>query len=175
MTSKIFVIYLKWILLQYSNKTISLIIDYTPAHDRSDTIDWIDRLNQECQTGSRIVLEWIDKGLTSIHQPGDIAVNKPLKDEVKALYSEYKTSLAKAFIPGSKIRVSREKLVEFIENAIQKINNDQRQMHAIYRTFKMCGLNPYDEDLTDFKKHLDSLNENKVYATLECNNKALDL
>ena len=101
--------------------------------------------------------------------------NKPLKDKVKALYLEYKTSLAKAFIPGSKIRVSREKLVEFIENAIQKINNDQRQTHAIYRTFKMCGLNPYDEDLTNFKKHLDSLNKNKVYATLECNNKALDL
>lgn len=172
MTSETFVIYIKWILLQYSNKTIGLIIDYAPSHDRSDTIDWIDRLNKECQTGSRIVLEWIDKGLTSVHQPGDISVNKPLKDHIKALYSEYK---AKDFIPGSKIRVSREKLVEFIEKAIQKINDDQKRTHSIYSTFKMCGLNPYDEDLTDFKKHLDSLNENKVYATLQRNNKALDL
>ena len=43
-------------------------------------IDWIDYINKEYQTRLYIVLEQINKGFTSVYQPGDITINKPLKN-----------------------------------------------------------------------------------------------
>ena len=40
---------------------------------------WLERLNEESKDGTSIVVEWIDPSLTSVYQPGDITVNKPLK------------------------------------------------------------------------------------------------
>lgn len=60
---------------------------------------------------------------------------------------------------GRKISVSRETLVNFIESAVAKINKSQAKTHSIFKTFKMCGLNHFDNDTSAFQTHLESLNK----------------
>ena len=76
---------------------------------------------------------------------------------------------------GRKISVSRETLVNFIESAVAKINKSQAKTHSIFKTFKMCGLNHFDNDTSAFQTHLESLSENKIYQILESSNNELNL
>ena len=57
MTGETFIIYLKWLLMNYQNKTIGLIVDYDPSHEKSDVDTWIKKINSASKTGSRIVIE----------------------------------------------------------------------------------------------------------------------
>ena len=176
MTGETFIIYLKWLLMNYKNKTIGLIVDYAPSHEKSDVDTWIKKINSASKTGSRIVIEWIDKGLTSVYQPGDIMINKPLKDHIRSAYCNHITStVVDDFQPGQKIQISRKKLVQFIEEACAKINSEQGCSRSIYKSFKTCGLNPFSTDTDDFKKHLDELSYNMIYNKLERCNNALHL
>ena len=175
MTSETFVIYLKWLLQMYRNKTIGLIIDYAPSHDNDNLERWVKKLNAESENGSRLVIEWIDKGLTSIYQPGDIAINKPLKHHIKKAYSDHITCQVDEFAPGTKVNISRETLVDLIENAVAAINAVQGRTQSIYCSFKLCGLDPYDKELKHFRDHLDRLSEHTAYKKLQGNNQALHL
>jgi len=46
-------------------------------------------LNAENKYGSTIYAEFIEKGLTAIYQPGDVMVNKPLKQEIPRRYYDF--------------------------------------------------------------------------------------
>jgi len=46
-------------------------------------------LNEENEYGSKIYIEFIEKGLTSIYQLGDVMVNKPLKHEIRRRYYDF--------------------------------------------------------------------------------------
>ena len=73
------------------------------------------------------------------------------------------------------LKVSREKLVDFIEYAVDKINQDVKKNHLIFRTFEKCGLNPWSEDLSKFDDYLKSLSENDLYKALIQNQTALNM
>ena len=103
-------------------------------------------------------------------------INKPLKDHIRRAYYNYITStVVDDFQPGKKIQISREKLVEFIEEACKKINSEQDYYRSIYKSFKKCSLNPFITDTDDFKKHFDKLSYNMIYNKLECCNNSLQL
>lgn len=176
MTSETFILYLKWIMMHYPGKKIGLIVDYAPSHFNLENSDWLKKLNDENKDGTTLILEWVDKGLTSVYQPGDISVNKPLKTYVREAYHDHVTKeLGSSVRAGVTLKVSRAKLLEFTETACKRINANQKVSMSIYKSFKMCGLNPWDEELKEFKLHLDSLSENKVYDTLLTSHTALTL
>ena len=58
---------MQWLINMYPKKTIGLIIDYAPS---------IKKLNDDNKRQTWVIIEWIDKGLASVYQPGDIAINK---------------------------------------------------------------------------------------------------
>ena len=176
MTSQTFILYISWLMDMYKGKRIGLIVDYAPQHCSAEFFKWFKNLNDEAKHGTKIFIENVDKGLTSVYQPGDIAINKPLKDKIREAYHYHVTSISRNnFKPGQQIKISRENLLTFIEDACESINNDQKGTKSIYKSFRMCGLNPWDSNLSFFKSHLDSLEENKLYATLLKNNLALEL
>lgn len=176
MTSETFVLYLKWIMMHYPGKKIGLIVDYAPSHFNSENSDWLQKLNDENEDGTTLILEWVDKGLTSVYQPGDISINKPLKSYVREAYHDHVTKeLERSVRAGVTLKISRAKLLEFIEMACKRINDNQKISMSIYKSFKMCGLNPWDEELEEFRLHLDSLSVNKVYDSLLRSQKALNL
>jgi hypothetical protein len=177
MTAETFILYVSWLMDYYKGKRIGLIIDYAPSHCNAEVSSWINRLNKEHAVHeTKIFIEWVDKGLTSVYQPGDIAINKPLKDKIRESYHEHVSAIAsKNFQAGQRIRVSREILLGFIEKAFRSINRDQKCSSSIYKSFRMCGLNPWDDTLEHFRAHLDSLSQNSLYATLLKNQEALQL
>ena len=177
MTTETFILYVAWLMEHFKGKRIGLIIDYAPSHSNGDMDRWIDQLNKEHAVhNTKIFIEWIDKGLTSVYQPGDIAINKPLKDKIRESYHQHISGIASQnFRAGQRIKISRETLIGFIEEAFVFINKDQKRSKSIYKSFRMCGLNPWDDQMEHFTRHLDSLEDNKLYATLLKNQEALQL
>jgi hypothetical protein len=140
-----------------------------------EVTDWVKKLNEDDKVGTFLKLEWIDPCLTSIYQPGDISINKPLKEHICAQYYQYVTEASTTFIPGEKITVSRETLVGFVEQAFTEINDAQEQNASIFKSFRTCGLDPWTSSLSPFHKHLECLSENKIYECLLQNHAALEL
>ena len=65
-----------------------------------------------------------------------------------------------------RLKISREQLVEFVEQSFDEINAEQKRNRSISRSFQICGLDPWSTDLREFKEHLDSLSTNRVYEAL---------
>ena len=78
-------------------------------------------------------------------------------------------------VAGEKVKISREHLVEFVEEAYLQINQQQKTDNYIKQSFELCGLNPYATDDIVFERHLASLSENSVYAALTAVQTALTL
>ena len=79
---------------------------------------------------------------------------------------------------GKKVRISREKVVDFILDSIDGINQESKKNLSIQDAFKCCGLNPSSSknSLNAFKQHLDALEENNVLkAMILSNQKAVEL
>ena len=93
-----------------------------------------------------------------------MVINKPLKKKMRGFYQKYIQSLNSQH--GDKIYVSREKLVEMLVKSFKWINDQQTSQSYIQDSFTLCGLNPYFEDQSRFKAHLDSLYENMAYDSL---------
>ena len=124
-------------------KVIGFFYDYAPSHTHY-ILEWDELQNEVDTNGTRIVLDYIDPCLTSIYQPCDVVINKPLKKKMQGFYQEYIHYLKSQ--PGDKIHVSREKLAEMLVKSFEWIN-DQNMPHAYIRdSFLLCGLNQYVEE-----------------------------
>ena len=159
-TMKIYVNHLR---LTFPGKIIGLLFDCTPSHSKS-LVQWINEENEVSNT--KIVVEYIDECLTSMYQPCDVMINKPLKSKICSHYYMHVQELNSK--PGEKLVISREKLMNFIVSLYNDINNEQIYDRTIAESFNKCGVNPYllDSKLESFKRHLDSLNEVKAYELL---------
>ena len=146
MMSQTFVLYMDLVMDCYIGKPIGLIVDYAPSHDNSELQNWIKHLNNTKKASkttiikTTIIVDWVDKGLIIIYQPGDIGINKPMKDIIRNSYHPYVTENTVSFKAGQKIQVSREQLLSFIEKAVDTINDQQKRTMTIYKCFKICGL-----------------------------------
>ena len=142
---------------------IGFFYDYAPSHTHY-ILEWDELQNEVDTNGTRIVLDYIDPCLTSIYQPCDVVINKPLKQKMGGFYQESIHYLNSK--PGNKIHVSREKPVEIIVKSFEWINSQQMSQTYIRDSFIWCGLNPYVEDQSRFKAHLYSLSDNMSYDSL---------
>ena len=121
--------------------------------------------------------EFVDQCLTSIYQPPDVVMNRPLKRFIRSQYHDYVNQLLKKPATGSPLRagdpvaISRETLIGFIEPAYKKINVDNRKRRWIAESFNRCGLNPWTSDI-EFKEYLSKLSENSIYSALASVNKS---
>lgn len=142
-----------------------------------EVLTWLEETN--LTEKPQIIYDFVEAGMTSIYQPPDVVVNKPLKDVIKRAYGEYRNQIAGTFIPGAKIEMSREKLTNIISDAYAKINDDNMENMYIRRAFDLCVLNPYAGENSikkNFIAHLDSLTTTSTayYALIE-HHTALDL
>ena len=151
---------------------VGIIYDYAPSHSKS-LLQWVEEENAVDKNGVRIIIEYVDQCLTSIYQPCDVVINSKLKKCIRTIYSSRMcTNHRKA---GEKVKISREELVEFVEDAYSQINQQQKTNSYIKKSFELCGLNPYAPDDIVFERHLASLSENSVYAALTAVHTALTL
>ncbi|KAH9100707.1 hypothetical protein Ae201684P_006901 [Aphanomyces euteiches] len=155
MTQYIFILFLGYLKVLYKGKSI--------------VVEW---LNSE--EGKDIVVDYIREGMTSVHQVGDITINKTLKSRIRCKYQDLRYKEAQDLKAGEVFRVPREKLIDIIEEVYDDINIDNERKRWIASGFELCGLHP-EGDLSLFKQHLASLEQNKVYAAMMSSVKPLDL
>ena len=99
-------------------------------------------------------------------------MNDPLKRMIRHQYHDYIHDLFRnprsgrpALTAGDHVAVSREKLVDFVDNSYQTINKKNIKKRWIAESFGQCGLNPWLGD-EKFCTHLEKLSESGVYAAL---------
>lgn len=175
MTSCAAIIYISYLMSMFHGKTIGLIWDKHSSHYSAEVEEFVEKCNADKATDTRIVLELVDEGLTPIIQVPDVAVNKVFKAAVKEKYHAYRSGLQVAI--GKKISVPREKMVEFVLEAIAEINEQNNESQFIRDAFKRCGLNPWSKEnsLQAFEEHLAKLEANQVLKTMLTNQQALSL
>jgi hypothetical protein len=98
-----------------------------------------------------IISALVDEGLTPIIQVPDVA--ELFKQKLKEKY--YKHQLEQHVELGKKVRISREKVVDFILDSIDDINEEITKNFSMQDTFKCCGLNSWSSSnsLNAFKEH----------------------
>ena len=114
----------------------------------------------------QLIIDYVDPCLTSIYQPPDVSMNKPLKHRLKSLYTQHVREVSSEFKAGDKVTVTREKLISMIEQVYDDINDGQKKTRGIAKSFDQCGLNPWCKDTSDLINHLDNLSTNAVYKSL---------
>jgi OTU-like cysteine protease/DDE superfamily endonuclease len=170
-TSATVIIYLESLRKMYHHagkKVIGLIWDKASSHNSEEVVTYLNESNQRCTP--KIVVEFVDAGMTVVYQPPDVVINKPLKAAVRLQYEALMAARGRAqnFIPGGNVSVSREELVKIVECAYKSINEHNRLAGKDYirRSFEMCGLDPWVNDDHVFQQHLDRLSENGIYKSL---------
>ena len=74
--------------------------------------------------------------------------------------------------PGDTLRITREDVTRWMEEAVEEVNEEQADKDFyISNTFQKCGLDfrvkDWDKETPEeFKKHLDSLHEERLYQSL---------
>jgi hypothetical protein len=175
MTSNAAIIYISFLMNIFHGKKIGLIWDKHSSHYSDEVLQFIDKCNNQETTTTKIITETVDEGLTPIIQVPDVAVNKVFKDGVKKLYHEFRSSLPVTV--GKKITVTREQLVDFVLQTIDKINKKNEDQRSIADAFIQCGLNPWGatKSLEAFHNHLTKLESNEILRAMITNQMALEL
>jgi hypothetical protein len=159
-------------------KRLLLVVDRSTTHYGKIIAEWLAN-NHASKSNSKIFIEYIQEGMTSIHQVCDISINKPLKALIKKEYFKFRYDSIKdicaAELAGCVLTVPRENLVEMIEKAFDEINEQNKRRRWIARTFEQCGQDPWSSDLKLFEDHLSSLEQNSVYLHMNETNKQLKL
>ena len=57
-------------------------------------------------------------------------------------------------------------MIDFISSSFNEANVKYSENKDISKSFEICGLNPFCVDDGAFKRHLNSLDENKIYDSL---------
>jgi hypothetical protein len=97
--------------------------------------------------------------MTSIYQPPDLVINKPLNNAIKRQYKMYRNAISNTFVPGAEIKISHN-----ILHAYEQINDDNMSHCYIHNSFDISGLSPSVREKK--LEHLDSLTLASAYNAL---------
>src|SRR4051812_10085320 len=84
-----FILYLEVLKKMFPSKRILLIVDRSTTHYGKMISDWLEN-NHSSDSASKIFVEYIQEGMTSVHQVCDISANKPLKALIKKHYFKFR-------------------------------------------------------------------------------------
>ena len=103
--------------------------------------------------------------------------NKPFKALIRTKYNE---SISKELIKGNlnvggMYKVSRDDLINFICQTIDKLNEKYKKTRQMSNSFEQCGLNYLSNNTDLFMKHLESLTETFIYKALTDQHEAVTL
>lgn len=178
MTSETSILFLKMLIALFPKKRIGLLWDKAPQHCAEDVEEWTNKYNRDhAKEGSKIVAEYIDPNLTSIHQPPDVVIIALIKRLIrKAYHQKIDEYLDDGTLkPGDKVAIRREDVVDFVEGAYNQINEGEKVERTLAAGFEKCGLNFRATSNQMFWDHLDSLNDDGIYKVLTETHTAMEL
>ena len=139
-------------------------------HYSEDVMNFIETNNKDNNKKATIISALVDEGLTPIIQVPDVAVNKIFKQGLKQRYYSHRAELQLEV--GTKIKITKEKIIEFILETISDINTQNTKQMIIHDAFKYCGLNPWSSENSRraFKEHLNDLESNNILKAMILSN-----
>eukprot|EP00474_Spongospora_subterranea_P004024 CRZ04482.1 hypothetical protein [Spongospora subterranea] len=175
MNTTTFKMYLRFVMGLFPNRTIGLTVDRCRQHYGTEIDSFVDTLNKDESIPGKIVLGYIGEGLTPILQVPDVCINRALKQRIQSKYYLLRNDKAPQFRPGEKFHVTRDDMIGIIESVINEINFENRQSKWIANAFVKCGQDPWSVSLAEFRRHLDDLATNSLYAAMLKHQQALKL
>ena len=132
-------------------------------------------INEKVAEG-RLVIGYINGGLTSVLQVCDLCANKQLKAIIKKLYLRWRNGFIRAErekTPGQstrriKLKINVGAMTEIIEAAVKEFNLNEKRNQSIKKTFRSVGQDIWEDwDVLEplFEAHLDALAKLPLYAT----------
>ena len=157
----------EWVKSLYPDDKIGISIDMAPCQTKAEVKEYIAKERSE----DRLVVGYIDGGLTSVLQVCDLTANKPYKAEIKRLYTSWRADYLKAERAKTpdepdrriKIKIQVDKMTELVEQSRMTFNAGQLATRSIAKTFKAAGQHPWEECEEEFKAHLDALEKLPLY------------
>ncbi len=122
MTTQTAIIYLKFLINLFQGKKIGLIWDKHSSHYSEDVLRLIDNNNKDNNKKATIISALVDEGLTPIIQVPDVAVNKIFKLGLKQRYYSHWAEVQ--IEVWTKLKITKEKIIEFIFETINDINTE---------------------------------------------------
>jgi hypothetical protein len=131
---------------------------------------FIDNNNRANNKKATIISALVDEGLTLIIQVPDVAVNKIFKQGLKQRYYSHRAELQ--IEVGTKLKITKEKIIEFILETINDINTQSKKQMLIHGAFKYCGMNPWSSEkgMKELKEHLEDLESNNILKAMILSN-----
>jgi hypothetical protein len=163
------IVWFDWILnVQYPGKKVGISMDMAPCQTGAKVRQYIAEKTSE----GRLIVVFIDGGLTSVLQVCDLAANKEFKDNIKRLYLKYRTGFLwaeRAKTPDEpnrriKTKIPVVRMTEIIEEAVKEFNTGQLETRSILKTFISAGQHPWKVCEVQFKAHLDNLSKLPLYG-----------
>ena len=133
------------------------------------------------EEAERLYSRLIPAGMTSVIQICDLVMNGPLKHSLKGQYIEWKEveveTQRNAGLEGQvKVKTPRDKLTTWCEVFMKEFNKSEPESKILQPAFTKVGQNPFtDENSTELKRWLGSLEENALYKSLLACAKSVDL
>ena len=164
--------YLDWLLdVIHPGKKVGLSMDMAPQHRGGLVQQYIKRRHAE----GRLVVGYIDGGLTSVLQVCDLAANKEFKALIKKGYLGFRTQFIRKERertpddPNRRInmKIQVDTMTDIVEKAVKTFNSHQRTKRSIAKTFRNAGQDPWNPCEEDFKAHLDELAKLPLYRIME--------
>jgi hypothetical protein len=84
-----FILYLEWIMKMFPGQRSLLIVDRATTHHGEMIDKWL-KNNHNSDSASKVFIEYIPEGMTSIMQVWEVVINKPLKDKIKKQYYSFR-------------------------------------------------------------------------------------
>ena len=161
--------FLAWLMRLYPGQKIGLIWDSAPQHESMDP-----ELRQFIEGESeRLCIATIPKGMTSVLQVCDIALNAPLKKRVMYKYQEWRNAaLSEVGVEGGqrKLKVTREDVVRWTEEVTQEMNDKLKasEDNFVSRTFLNVGQNAFrpEASTAGLERHIKDLKSSASYMAI---------
>ena len=156
----------------YPGKKVGLSIDMAPAHKGGKVAEYV---KQQTEKG-RLVLCFINGGLTSVLQVADLIANKPIKALIKKYYYDWRRSFiieerSKIARNGGdphtriKLKMKVDQMTTIIEQACKQFNDQQKRTRSVAQTFRKAGQDPWYDCREEFQEHLQSLSTMSLYGS----------
>ena len=131
----------------YPGKKVGISMDMAPCHRTGEVAAYIKRREAE----GRLVLRFIEGGLTSVIQVADLITNKEFKAKIKAKYLKWHAGYIRAErakTPNNPYRrieakITVDNMMNIIEEVVVEFNTDQRRTRSVDKTFRAAGQDPW--------------------------------
>ena len=136
-------------------------MNMAPAHRSGRVSEYVKKRTKE----GRLVLGFINGGLTSVIKVCDLVANKDFRALIKKAYMKWRAEFLmdeRSKTPNNKfrlinIKIQVDTMTDTVDESTKALNYGQHTSRYIKKDFRLAGQDPWEERKNGLKAHMDSL------------------